>query len=67
MANRRATLRRGHDRDIARRAAGRGLTAFAISEFALEPQGPGGLVLGFAGWSPGRIRNAVDLLRNVLG
>jgi hypothetical protein len=28
----------------------------------LEPSGPGGLVLGFAGWSPARIRNAVDLL-----
>lgn len=61
-----ATLRRGDDRTISRRAAERGLTAFAISEFALEPRGPGGLVLGFAGWSPGRIRNAVGLLADVL-
>ena len=57
-----AMLRRGSDRAIARRAAERGLTAFALSEFALEPSGPGGLVLGFAGWSAARIRNAVDLL-----
>ncbi len=57
-----ATLHRGSDRAIAKRAAERGLTAFALSEFALEPGSPGGLVLGFAGWSPARIRNAVDLL-----
>ncbi len=61
-----ATLHRGDDRAVAKRAAERGLTAFAISEFALEPKAPGGLVLGFAGWSPGRIRNAVDLLAGTL-
>ncbi len=57
-----AKLHHGSDRAVAKRAADRGLTAFAVSDFALEPHGPGGLVLGFAGWSPGRIRNAVDLL-----
>ena len=61
-----ATLHRGDDRVIAKLAAGRGLTAFALSEFALEPRAPGGLVLGFAGWSPVRLRNAVDLLAAVL-
>ena len=61
-----ATLHRGNDRVIAKLAAERGLTAFALSEFALEPRAPGGLVLGFAGWSPGRLRNAVDLLAAVL-
>ncbi len=61
-----ATLHRGSDRAIARQAAARGLTAFALSDFALEPVQPGGLVLGFAGWSPGRIRVAVDLLAGVL-
>ncbi len=61
-----AMLHRGSDRAIAKRAAERGLTAFALSEFALEPRAPGGLVLGFAGWSPARIRNAVDLLAAVL-
>ena len=62
-----ATLRRGNDRVVAKRAAARGLTAFAVSEFALEPCPPGGLVLGFAGWSPARIRNAVEVLISVLG
>lgn len=61
-----ATLRRGSDRAVSRRAAERGLTAFALSEFALEPREPGGLVLGFAGWSPARIRAAVGLLAGVL-
>jgi len=62
-----AALDRGSDRAIAKRAAEHGLTAFALSEFALEPGGPGGLVLGFAGWSPARIRNAVDLLATCCG
>lgn len=61
-----ATLIRGSDVDVAKRAADRGLTAFAVSEFALEPRRPGGLVLGFAGWSPAKLRNAVDLLAAVL-
>lgn len=61
-----AALHRGSDRAVARRAAEHGLTAFAVSEFALEPRGPGGLVLGFAGWSPTRLRAAVDLLGKVL-
>jgi GntR family transcriptional regulator/MocR family aminotransferase len=61
-----ATLHRGSDRAIAKRAAERGLTAFALSEFALEPRTPGGLVLGFAGWSPARIRSAVELLSTAL-
>ena len=33
-------LHRGDDRAIAKRAAERGLTAFAVSEFALEPRHP---------------------------
>jgi GntR family transcriptional regulator/MocR family aminotransferase len=61
-----AMLRRGNDRLVAKRAAERGLTAFAVSEFAIEPRTPGGLVLGFAGWSPARLRGAVDLLASVL-
>lgn len=61
-----ATLLQGNDIEVSKRAAGRGLTAFAVSEFALEPRGRGGLVLGFAGWSPAKLRNAVDLLAGVL-
>lgn len=49
-------------RAVSRAAARRGVTAFSLSEFALERPGPNGLVLGFAGYTPGEIRHAARKL-----
>jgi hypothetical protein len=43
-------------------ACGAGAGGMCIRAGECRIRWPGGLVLGFAGWSPGRIRNAVDLL-----
>ncbi len=48
---------------VSRACATRGVTALTISAFALDrPSAPNGLVLGFAGYTPGEIRHAAHRL-----
>lgn len=46
--------------------AARGVTAFSLSEFAIDRPGLNGLILGFAGYTPGEIRHAVRALGEVV-
>jgi GntR family transcriptional regulator/MocR family aminotransferase len=50
------------DREVSRRAAELGVEAPPLSAYRMTPGARGGLVLGFAGSDPGRIRQAVRKL-----
>jgi GntR family transcriptional regulator/MocR family aminotransferase len=55
------------DRAAARRAAAAGLAPPPLSAYRLEPGGRGGLLLGYAAASPGRLRDGVRRLAAALG
>jgi GntR family transcriptional regulator/MocR family aminotransferase len=55
------------DRVAARRAAAAGLGPPPLSAYRLEPGGRGGLLLGYAGVPPGRLRDGVRRLAAALG
>jgi GntR family transcriptional regulator/MocR family aminotransferase len=54
------------DAQVARDLAAAGLEVQALSRHAIEPLARGGLMLGFAPFSPARLRKAVALMRPVL-
>lgn len=57
-----------HVNDVAVAAAAldAGIESYSLSQFALEPMARGGLVLGFAAFTPARIRQATKQLAQVL-
>jgi GntR family transcriptional regulator/MocR family aminotransferase len=54
------------DRAASAAAAGAGVEAPALSSYRVEGRGRGGLLLGYAGFEPGQIRDAVRRLGSVL-
>jgi len=56
----------GNDVQVAQQARARGLELAALSRFTLRHPSPAGLLLGFAGCTPGELRRGVDVLASVL-
>jgi GntR family transcriptional regulator/MocR family aminotransferase len=62
-----AYLPRGaNGREVAERAARRGLSLVPLSRYALAASGPQGLLLGYAALSPAAIRAGVRALARVI-
>jgi GntR family transcriptional regulator/MocR family aminotransferase len=55
------------DREAARQAQALGLEVIPLSEFSTRYEQPPGLMLGFAGCSPGELRRGVSVLATALG
>jgi GntR family transcriptional regulator / MocR family aminotransferase len=54
------------DHAVARQARTQGLEIVALSQFTIRNHQPGGLILGFAGCTPGELRRGMDVLASVL-
>src|SRR5262249_4636658 len=55
------------DNEVSRRAAAVGVDVQPLSHYRLSPGGRGGLVLGYAAYTPARIREGVRRLAGVMG